>query len=88
MRHALEKVRNSVSLHLALPRSDMLLLRLCSVCWSSCALWCASLETVLELAWDELERSHASSAGGLSPLCLLTPVVYPSVSMTDLACCS
>ena len=43
--------------------------------WATSTLWRTELETVLELAWDELERSHASGAGGLSPLGLLTPVV-------------
>lgn len=36
------------------------------------------LETVLELAWDELERSHAAGTSGLSSLGLLTPVVCRS----------
>lgn len=46
------------------------------------ALGSALLETVLELAWHELERSHAAGTGGLSSLGLLTPVVCRSdVSM-------
>lgn len=40
------------------------------------ALGCAGLEAVLEFAGDGLERPHAARAGGLSPLGLLTPVVY------------
>lgn len=36
----------------------------------------ASLETVLELAGDGAEVPHATSAGGLSALGLLGPVVY------------
>jgi hypothetical protein len=39
------------------------------------ALGCALLETVGELAWDELEGSHAAGSGRLSPLGLLAPVV-------------
>jgi hypothetical protein len=39
------------------------------------ALGGALLEAVGEFARDELEGSHASGAGGLSPLGLLAPVV-------------
>lgn len=38
-------------------------------------LWLALLETVAELAGDELEGAHAAASGGLSPLGLLAPVV-------------
>lgn len=38
-------------------------------------LWCTGLEAVLELSWNLLHVPHASSAGRLSPLGLLSPVV-------------
>lgn len=45
------------------------------LCWSSRILWYASLEAVLEFTWDTLHVAHTSSTSGLSPLCLLAPVV-------------
>ena len=41
-----------------------------------------TLEPILEFSGDVLHRSHTSSAGGLSPLGLLTPVVCRSVLAT------
>jgi hypothetical protein len=42
--------------------------------WSPRILWYAELEAVLELSWYLLQGTHASTAGGLSPLGLLAPV--------------
>lgn len=51
----------------------------CHLCGGSLGatstLRCALLETVAELAGDELEGAHATGTGGLSPLSLLAPVV-------------
>jgi hypothetical protein len=44
--------------------------------WPPRTLRCAHLEAVLELPRDQLQRPHPPGTGGLSPLRLLTPVVY------------
>ena len=49
--------------------------------WATRALWCASPEAVFLLACDGLECPAAAGAGGLSPLCLLAPVVCTNVSV-------
>lgn len=57
--------------------------RLCRRGRAPGALGSALLESVGELARDQLEGSHAAGTGGLSPLGLLAPVVYWMwVSMT------
>jgi hypothetical protein len=47
--------------------------------WSSRIFWYTELEAVLELSWHLLQVAHTSSAGGLSPLGLLAPVVCDTV---------
>ena len=56
-----------------------------AACRTPRALWCALLETVLEFARDELQRPHAAGTGCLSPLGLLSPVVYMVVLVSDLS---
>jgi len=45
-------------------------------------LWCTSLESILESSCNTLQVARTSGTGGLSPLRLLAPVVYGSVSLT------